>query len=822
MLWFPLFVSEFESRHLISDILGHDGILSDDVLLSALDSNVDFEDLLDLPANDHEAEESFDSPGLCVNPQQVHHQQTYPITVQLSPPQPTPITIDTSPTIRHLLTSNKIQDLKSGQKIILQPIQAPKLVVQQQNPVAAATTLVYKNELTKKVPEKRSAHNVIEKRYRSSINDKIIELKNIVAGEEAKLNKSAVLRKTVDYIRYLQNQNLKLKKENMMLKNGSGIQQLIEEENVSSPEDSLPMSPESMGSTASELSPEPPRSMMDKSRLMLCSVMFMVCLVNPFGSVLNGGAQETSQPSSGSRTLLEDVSSKVSPSSWMTSWIIHSLMCLLVLIKIFIYGDNVNDLEATMKTYQKQKNQNDFVGALTTLGRPPPTSRFDLVSSGLWQSMHQILHRLGIARLFVNRAVGKNSNLVLWRKEVAMTYHQLSLQEDDCSNGSWKALIIALTSVNMTESAGKALPKKFRSLVYATLALKLKTKWLSKFYMFKAKQYANGNEDNHVHPKLSWLLSKEGQEFFFKHRSLNEKPSCMVDTSAIKNDPVAAWSRFHRDELLKRALGILLLPGQHTGTVQDALDKIKEAERNNMASNPLLAPPDLTSHWWASILKVAATWMLNQDPKTEDFREVENIPHSVSKTLVGKAMMATFKSAKTYHDKSAEHQILEEATWELDTAARDLKYTGEELVLSQEELILKNCLLLACDWQLTARTGNWQNEENGGQPVSLEDLEDFQNDLNSLKRVSSNLNWARPRIYLHEATLRLMAGAAPNRTQKLLDQSLIQRSSSRGLICGKGTPRKKEKCFENEELTFLIFYFFQMKKWSSQGRKSMR
>ena len=787
-----LVCNEFESTYLISDILGHDGILSDDVLLSALDSNVDFEDLLDLPANDHEAEESFDSPGLCVNPQQVHHQQTYPLTVQLSPPQPTPIsvvssTIDTSPTIRHLLTSNKIQDLKSGQKIILQPIQAPKLVVQQPNPVVAATTLVYKNELTKKVPEKRSAHNVIEKRYRSSINDKIIELKNIVAGEEAKLNKSAVLRKTVDYIRYLQNQNLKLKKENMMLKNGSGVQQLIEEENVSSPEDSLPMSPESMGSTASELSPEPPRSMMDKSRLMLCSVMFMVCLVNPFGSVLNGGVQETSQPSSG-RTLLEDVSSKVSPSS-MTSWIIHSLMCLLVLIKIFIYGDNVNDLKETMKTYQKQKNQKDFAGALATLGRPPPSTRFDLVSSGIWQTMHQILHRLGIARLFVNRAVG--TNLVLWRKEVAMTYHQLSLQEDYCPNGSWKALIIALTSVNMAESAGKALPKKFRSLVYATLALKLKTKWLSKFYMFKAKQYANGSEVD-VHPNMPWLLSNQGQEFFFKHRNLSEKPSCMVDTSTIKNDPVAAWSRFHRDELLKRALGILLLPGQHTGTVQDALEKIKEAESNNMATNPLLAPPDLTSDWWASILKVAATWMLNQKPTMEDFQKVENFPDSVSKTLVGRSILATFQSAKTYHDKSADHQILEEATWTLDTAARDLKYTGEELILSQEELILKNCLLLACDWQLTARTGKWQNEENG-QPVSLEDLEAFQNDLNSLKRVSSNLTWARPRIYLHEATLRLMAGAAPNRTQKLLDQSLIQRSSSRGLICGKGTKNKMFK-----------------------------
>ena len=42
---------------------------------------------------------------------------------------------------------------------------------------------------------RKPAHNAIEKRYRSSINDKIVELKNIVAGEESKMNKSAILRK---------------------------------------------------------------------------------------------------------------------------------------------------------------------------------------------------------------------------------------------------------------------------------------------------------------------------------------------------------------------------------------------------------------------------------------------------------------------------------------------------------------------------------------------------------------------------------------------------------------------------------------------------
>lgn len=35
---------------------------------------------------------------------------------------------------------------------------------------------------------KKSAHNAIERRYRTSINDRIIELKNMLVGEDAKVS----------------------------------------------------------------------------------------------------------------------------------------------------------------------------------------------------------------------------------------------------------------------------------------------------------------------------------------------------------------------------------------------------------------------------------------------------------------------------------------------------------------------------------------------------------------------------------------------------------------------------------------------------------
>lgn len=92
----------------------------------------------------------------------------------------------------------------------------------------------------KKMPAKKRAHNVIEKRYRANLNEKIAELRdsvpslrgtknangNLVDDDEAdgatpanKLNKASILSKATEYIRHLEIRNKRLEDENTALKN---------------------------------------------------------------------------------------------------------------------------------------------------------------------------------------------------------------------------------------------------------------------------------------------------------------------------------------------------------------------------------------------------------------------------------------------------------------------------------------------------------------------------------------------------------------------------------------------------------------------------
>ncbi|CCH43990.1 Sterol regulatory element-binding protein [Wickerhamomyces ciferrii] len=97
------------------------------------------------------------------------------------------------------------------------------------------------SSISKRIPKKeKSSHNMIEKRYRTNINDKINALRDAVpalrvlvdSGDDEvddneldglqpakKLNKATILSKATEYIKHLENKNETLRKENENLKN---------------------------------------------------------------------------------------------------------------------------------------------------------------------------------------------------------------------------------------------------------------------------------------------------------------------------------------------------------------------------------------------------------------------------------------------------------------------------------------------------------------------------------------------------------------------------------------------------------------------------
>lgn len=105
-------------------------------------------------------------------------------------------------------------------------------------PMSATSSLAQPSQ---KMPAKKRAHNVIEKRYRANLNEKIAELRDSVpslralknpAGDSnedeedadgttpaSKLNKASILSKATEYIKHLELRNRRLEDENTALKN---------------------------------------------------------------------------------------------------------------------------------------------------------------------------------------------------------------------------------------------------------------------------------------------------------------------------------------------------------------------------------------------------------------------------------------------------------------------------------------------------------------------------------------------------------------------------------------------------------------------------
>uniref|UniRef100_A0A2L2Y3V4 Sterol regulatory element-binding protein 1 n=1 Tax=Parasteatoda tepidariorum TaxID=114398 RepID=A0A2L2Y3V4_PARTP len=402
---------------------------------------------------------------------------------------PTPIVTTTIP------VTASTQCIATVQHAPIQTVMAPQAgtILTTGIPVFLDADKLPLNSITVSKPpfikgEKKNAHNAIERRYRSSINDKIIELKNIIVGMDAKLNKSAVLRKAIDYIKFLQNANSKLKQENLALKMAAQKQRLEDlldkkptivppsladytppTSDISSPERSPSNSitelcysdqdsPQFNGSSDSQmLAPYSisldedsndsfsNRGMMDHSRVMLCLFMFSFLLLNPFSFVMNmrssGTADETSH--TGRVILSDEVNSEGKWANFLLSnlatWFLNFILVAFCFFKVFVYGEPVLKKESNNYTvfwrHRKQADvsfeEEDYGNAvthlkhcLTALGRPFPCGAVELTVGVSWQCIRQLCHFTGIQRL-VNRYFVKKGPLKEYLRDSALVYQNL-------------------------------------------------------------------------------------------------------------------------------------------------------------------------------------------------------------------------------------------------------------------------------------------------------------------------------------------------------------------------------------------------------------
>ncbi|KAK6626223.1 hypothetical protein RUM43_006530 [Polyplax serrata] len=737
-----------------------------------------------------------------------------------------------------------------------------------------------------KPPAKRSAHNAIERRYRTSINEKIIELKNIIVGKEAKVNKSLILKKAIDYIKFLKNANNKLKQENMALKMAARKQSL---KDLLVPSDEMILSdingditpPHSnVGSLSPKSEMSTPSSpydyqfslvkdeeemmngggLTDHTRLTLCMVMFTVLSFNPFGILFNkfsSGDMEIKDFDTG-RTIL-NTGAEVVNSSWLgfnsaILFLMNALVLGFCLVKIFVYGDPIlSHKSKSFTSFWRHRKQADFdlsrgksgdanvelQRCLQTFGRPLPTSKFECVTATAWQVTRQLLHRLWIGRWLAAKSggifadPGKKLEALNSAKEQAVIYHRLHqihlIEFEDSMTG----LMLALSALNLAETAGSLMEPELLSDIYVSMSLRIKECFsnvfqiLARYYLSLARQVCL-KSCTRLPSRLQWIFTPHGHKFFLtgKWSFKNVEPT-LFSRLGNPSDPLAYVMRAYREQLLEKALQILVAPGgkldgdvdpMKRAQTEDALTYVNLIIKNSQSDDANVKEfstqnyEDEIAHWWAAAVGVATYSLLGEGEEEADklFSKVENIPVYLEthEDSLPKALLLAFRS----REKLLE---LEDLSGPVDRShlIKQCQIAGQ---LLDDSLTCNSCKatsstllivqLLVCDCLLETRTSLWVNkalDSNQGSRVPNSFLAGFLRDVSSLRRLTQHLPNALPRVFLYEATARLMAGASPAKTQQLLDRSLRHRTCKQSVLCGKADKLQQDGMGEREHATAL-------------------
>lgn len=699
-----------------------------------------------------------------------------------------------------------------------------------------------------KVPkkgEKRTSHNAIEKRYRLSINDKIIELKDLVAGTEAKLNKSAILKKAIDYIKFLVNTNNRLKQENMALKLAASkhcnIEDLLKQTPLTPPSsekgspphitqfnsdgESQPGSPmyESDSQSDSSLSGENVmQTMRDQTRMALCIFMFAVLAFNPFGALIGSNADSENFLGQHAGRTLKNVNDGQT-SGWMDwmfptllMWVLNGVICVGVLLRLLVFGEPVvkKNTEAAVSFY-RHKTQADahlekgnFSWAtdqlrkcLASLGRPLPTSKLELVSGLSWNFLRQLLHRL-VGKWMFNKpsVVSSKDDVNSSAKNAALVYHKLNQLHlaGHVPGSSWWGVNLSLCAINMAEAAGDALPLTQLAEIYATCAIRIqislpwKLKYLSKFLLSRARKACLTSGDR-LPPSIQWLSHPEGYRFFVRGKWTLGGKNSLFTTLGCEADPLEHVAQMFREYMLEKALFSLVNPAKnkegpsqsaevllYTQLLTDSATSTTKSVSLPGGGISTTKGGDELGLWWSAIITVAINWLAGDEENAEaQYPMCDSFPQKLQQSddPLPKAILVAYRARRNLMSNThgSTHCIRQ-----CDRAGRLLRESLKLSYAKQNEQIVQLLQLMVCDWLLTTRTELWEkNSKDENTTASQTEMIAFQQDLNSLRKLAQAHKNILSKVFLHEATARMMAGASPARTQQLLDRSIRRRHTSK-------------------------------------------
>uniref|UniRef100_A0A8C3TNS8 Sterol regulatory element-binding protein 2 n=1 Tax=Catharus ustulatus TaxID=91951 RepID=A0A8C3TNS8_CATUS len=745
----------------------------------------------------------------------------------------------------------------------------PVMVGQEKVPIKQVPGGVKQPEPPKE-GERRTTHNIIEKRYRSSINDKIIELKDLVMGTDAKMHKSGVLRKAIDYIKYLQqaNHNKLWRMEKHLLK-GIDLSSLVDNDvdlkiddfnqNVllmSPPAsdsgsqagfspysiDSEPGSPLLDDAKVKDEPDSPPVAlgMVDRSRILLCALTFLCLSFNPLTSLLDG--RGTPEPDSlvrhgSGRNMLTIESDAAGWFGWMMPtlilWLVNGVIVLSVFIKLLVHGEPVTRLHSrssvTFWRHRKQADldlaRGDFSAAasnlqtcLSVLGRALPASRLDLACSLSWNVIRYSLQKLALVRWLLKRTshqwrareatAGFEDEAKTSARDAALAYHklhQLHITGKLPSSSAYSGLHMALCAVNLAECAEEKIPPSTMAEIHLTAAVGLKTRcggklgFLASYFLSQAQSLCS-SERSAIPDSLRWLCHPLGQKFFVE-RSWTVKSAAKESLYCTQRNPgeSCAFPKCVASQHFEPG-GLSALVWDKSGCrlsveFSGAMEYLKllNSFLDSMgsgappfASNSVLKSalgPDVVCRWWSAAVAMAIAWLRGDDAAVRShFAEVERMPKSLE-TSENALVKATFYMCKAMQASlSGKADGQQSSLGHCERASSHL-WNSLNMSSGMSSTVLNHMIqLLTCDLLLSLRTSLWQKQANASQALgetyhaSAPELTGFQRDLGSLRKLAHSFRPAYRKVFLHEATVRLMAGASPTRTHQLLEHSLRRRT----------------------------------------------